>query len=129
MEVGVSGARGLTAPGLVAQECNQQSGSATALSKSDLLKADMLPDCLLQLNSQNISSFTGQSLGVSTARGNGSVIARVTPNPVRTTRPRFERCCAASLTPCRITISSTSGFRSPTLVSSTFLIPILSRDA
>lgn len=43
-EVGVSGARGLTAPGLVAQECNQQRGSATAPSESDLLKADRLSD-------------------------------------------------------------------------------------
>lgn len=48
MEVGVSGAHGLTAPGLVAQECNQQSGSATVPSKNDLLKADLLPDRLSQ---------------------------------------------------------------------------------
>lgn len=48
MEVGVSGAHGLTAPGLVAQECNQQSGSATAPSKSNLLKADLVSDHLPQ---------------------------------------------------------------------------------
>lgn len=72
---------------------------------------DILKTILITWLIQRLLLFsTDQSSGASTALGKGSVIGLVTQNPARRINQPLERCCAVSLTPCRTTMSSTSGF-------------------
>lgn len=112
MGAGDSGPPGPTVPGRVELEYSQRSENVTIPSES--LNWHQFPkktvSCAVLHESSLFLVLTGQSLEVSTAPGNGSVTGRATQNPVRSISQRFERCSAASLTPCLITMSCTSGF-------------------
>ena len=78
--------------------------------------------CLTSLNPKRKQSLSlvfspDQSLVASTAPGKGNGIGPVTQSCVRIMNQAFERCCAASLTLCLTTMSSTSGSLCPTQVS------------
>lgn len=114
MGAGDSGPPGPTVPGHVELEYSQRSENVTTPSESlnwhQLTKKIGTVSCAVLHESSLFLVLTGQSLEVSTAPGNGSVTGRATQNPVRSISQRFERCSAASLTLCLITMSCTSGF-------------------
>lgn len=114
MGAGDSGPPGPTVPGHVELVHSQQSENVTTPSESlnwdQFTKKIGTVSCAVLHESSLFLVLTGQSLEVSTAPGNGSVTGRATQNPVRSRGQRFERCSAASLTLCLITMICTCGF-------------------
>lgn len=139
-EAGGSGAPGLTAPGPAGLEFSLQRGNVTTLSKTFFIKPSSQfmgmffhnrwhPETDHMVDSKRATvSSTDRSLGASTALGRGSGIGHVTQNPVRIIHRPSERCCAANLTLCPITMSSTHGFLWLTHVRSQRLRYTISTD-